>query len=133
MEIRAILNSTIKALVDDTFFSVTFITKKGEVRHMQCRTGVSKYLNPDSRGQTQKQKDAVNENNLLTVADANIIRKAKEEKGIDIHVDPPELLKTIRPYRYVPCDRLLEFKAKGLHIKRNSVEDTEWTLVDNNI
>ena len=108
--IRAILNSSIRKLADGTIFHVTFIKKDGTVRHMQCRTGVKKHLNPDSRGLSDKQKEAKVVNNHLTVFDM-----------------------TKLGYRNIPCDRVLEVKSKGLHLKRESITDEKWELVDNNI
>lgn len=108
--IRAILNSSIKKLADSTIFHVTFIKKDGTVRYMQCRTGVKKHLNPNSRGLSDKQIEAKKVNNHLSVFDM-----------------------TKRAYRTIPCDRILEVKSKGLHLKREKITDEKWELIDNNI
>lgn len=128
-EIRAILNSSIKKLAQVTIFSVTFIKKNGEVRHMQCRTGVKKYLNPNSKGLTDNQKKAKQEFNHLTVVDMGIIKKAK----LDLDKATPDEIYAIRPYRNIPCDRVLEVKAKGLHLQRGSITDQSWNVVDTNV
>ncbi len=127
MEIRAILNSSIKKLADDTLFSVTFLKKDGTLRHMVCRTGVSKYLNPNSKGLSERQKESKEEFNLLTVYDNGVISQA-EKAGL-----PKDQWYTLRPYRDIPCDRILEVKARGLHFKRKSIEDTVWELTDTNV
>lgn len=52
---------------DSTFFSVDFIKKNGELRHMNCRKGVTKYLTGAGRKYNPADYD------LITVYD--IVKK----------------------------------------------------------
>lgn len=106
------LKEEIKKFADNTLFSVTFIKTKGGLRTMVCRTGVHKYLNPNSVGLTENQKKAKDEYNLLTVYDNEVITKAERENI------PPDQWWTLRPYRNIPCDNILEVRGRGMRIHR---------------
>lgn len=63
--------STLRRLVSDKIFAVTFIKVNGDERNMVCRLGVTKHLNPTSKGLTTGQLLGDYEHNQLRVFDVN--------------------------------------------------------------
>jgi hypothetical protein len=122
---NTVKNSVLKEFAGGKIFSTTFVKKNGSIRLMVCRTGVSKYLNPDSKGLSDKQKEATDKYNLLTVLDNQILLKS----GLDLNNLTEDQLKSLKPYRRISCDRILEIKGQGLHWKRESL-DEELQLVE---
>lgn len=110
-------SKTLEQLADNTFFTVKFVKNNGEVRTLNGRTGVKKYVNPLTKGESEKQKEHKEREDILVVCDNDIIKKAETDNV------PEDEIWRLRPYRNVKCGRILEVKAKGLHLKRNSLED----------
>ena len=97
----------IKELAGGTIFQLRYMNSKGKIRFINCRAGVKKAINPNTRGLTDKQKKVRKDNNLLTVADMKLVQEGKH------------------PYKSLRCDRLLEVKVRGKHFKREKITD-EW-------
>jgi hypothetical protein len=93
----------LKEFGDNKLFTVTFIKKDGSVRHMTCRNGVKKHLNPNSRGMSEAQLENLELNNILRVFEM-----------------------PAGQYRSIPCDRLLEIKGHGYKFSRESIDSPEW-------
>lgn len=70
-ELKAITLRQLIAGFNGTFFSVTFIKKNGEVRTMQCRTGVKKYVKntKSTATATAQRKSTLKANGMLGVYD----------------------------------------------------------------
>jgi hypothetical protein len=61
-EVVAVINNIPKS----AFFNVNFVKKNGEVREMNCRSGVTKHLTPPSE---KKREKPVMPKNIVTVYD----------------------------------------------------------------
>lgn len=67
MQTISIDRELLKEATKNQFFTVEFIKKDGTLRKMNCRTGVKKHLNPNSKGLSELAKNAIIDNNLLRV------------------------------------------------------------------
>lgn len=102
---RSKTRSTIKkeylrSLVGNTIFGITFIKKDKTIRDMKCRFGVKKNLNPNSRGLSEKQKEAYKNSPYLTVTDID------QDK-----------------YKRINVDTILSIRARGIKIERKNTTD----------
>ncbi len=116
---KTVKNSVLKEFAGGKIFSTKFVKKNGDIRVMVCRTGVSKYINPESKGLSEKQEEALDKYNLLTVIDNQVLINS----GLNLNNLTSEELKSLKPYRRISCDRILEIKGNGLHWKRESLDE----------
>lgn len=98
---KTISKTYLKTLAGSTFFTVKFIKKDGTARLMRCRLGVTKNLNPNSKGLTPTQK-----------------------KQLDIlpHLIVTDIDKDA--YRKINCDTILSIAARGLRLEREKLDET---------
>lgn len=99
------INDFLKEFAEDSIFSVKFIKADGSERMMRCRTGVKKYINPQTKGMSDGQLQNLKDNNILRVFDM--------EK---------------QAYRSIPCDSVLEIKGQGLQFSRESLSTDKWVI-----
>jgi len=98
---KTISKNYLKTLAGSTFFTVKFIKKDGSIRLMRCRMGVTKNLNPNSKGLSPTQKKQLDILPHLIVTDIN-----KDD------------------YRKINCDTILSIAARGLRLERETLTES---------
>jgi hypothetical protein len=101
----ASLLKTVKAERASFFFSVKFIKRTtGEVRDMECRVDVKKFLKGGPPAYNP------NDYNLVWVADVALIREIAQAKRNGTYAGET-------PYRSINLDTVLEIRIDGEHYK----------------
>lgn len=98
---KTISKTYLKTLAGSTFFTVKFLKKDGSTRVMRCRLGVTKNLNPNSKGLSPTQK---------------------KQLGVLPHLIVTDIDKDA--YRKINCDTILSIAARGLRLERQTLAES---------